>query len=197
MDDLKVLYYNAWEYNSVRLIKRIEKLIFDNDGVIVSNYKKELENYKIIPSYRDGRTDETKAVYSNYLNYITFVVDGFLYYLQLDDNPFFEHYFSKEKIGSDLTSEYKHYCIYLKRDFLFDCLYKFDCSPEEIKEIANMIFNQLLSSKESQICTTRRKNYYTRRFENIPDKTPEYSKHYSILKNADTYYQEKKEGIAI
>jgi len=198
MNKEETLYLNPWEFNAARILQRIEKLVFDNGGCIVSTWEKELTKYNLIPRTTDYRNETTiykeKAITTNYRNYINFMLDGFVYSLSFDDNPFFEHYFLKKPIGSDLKVQYKYYLEELNRDFLYDCLFHIDCSIEEIKEIANLIFNQLISFKGYKIATTRRRKYITSYgsgknshhyyYENIPDKEPTYNQQYYIIKEA-------------
>lgn len=189
MENTKTLYFNGWKFNAARLLQRIEKLVFDNGGAIVSTWEKELNTYNLIPTTTNYKFETTtykdKAITTNYINYINFVLDGCIYYIDFDDNPFFNHYFSKIPVKEDLKIVYKHYINDLNRDFMFDCLFDINCSYEEIKEIANLIFNQILTAKNSQIVTTRRRRYYNGNkyyYENVPDKEPGYKQQYFIIK---------------
>lgn len=193
MDSTQTLYLNAWEYNRARLIARIEKVVLDNGGAIVSKYFDKLDNYCFIPRYRD-HVDESKPFYTNYKSYINFLLDGFIYYIQIDDNFLFDHYFQKMPAGEDLIIKYKYYLEKLDTSWIFDCLFSFDCNEDEIKEIANLIINQVLNFKNYQVSTTRRRKYTTAYgsgankhhyiYENIPDKEPTYGQKYRILKQA-------------
>lgn len=187
----ETLYLNSWDFNIARILQRIEKLVFDNGGCIVSTWEKELTTYNLIPRTTNYKNEITyyqeKAITTNYKSYIEFVLDGFVYYIQFDSNPFFEHYFSKIPVKEDLKVEYKYYRNDLNRDFMYDCLFNINCSNEEIKEIANLIFNQILTAKNSCIATTRRRHYYNGNkyyYENIPDREPEYRRQYFIIKEA-------------
>lgn len=194
----ETLYLSGWQFNIARLLQRIEKLVFDNGGKIVSTWEKELTTYKLIPTTTNFKFETTvyqeRAITTNYRSYITFVLDGFIYSLSFDSNPFFEHYFQKIPVKDDLKVEYKYYLEKLNRDFLYDCLFSIDCSMEEIKEIANLFFNQILAFKNYQIATTRRRRYISSYgggtnkhhyiYENIPDKVPTYRQQYYVIKEA-------------
>ena len=189
MDNNKTLYFNGWKFNTSRLLQRIEKLIFDNGGAIVSTWEKELTTYNLIPTTTNYKHEfaayEDKAITTNYVNYINFVLDGYIYSIDFDDNPFFEHYFSKIPVKEDLKVEYKYYRDDLNRDFMLDCLFDVNCSDEEIKEIANLIFNQILTAKNSRIATTRQRHYYNGNkyyYENVPLAEPHYKRQYYIIK---------------
>ena len=194
----ETLYLNGWNFNVARLLQRIEKLVFDNGGKIVSTWEKELTNYHLIPTTTNFKFETTvyedRAIDTNYKSYITFVLNGFIYSLSFDSNPFFNHYFQKIPVKEDLKVIYKYYLEYINKDFLYDCLFSIDCSNEEIKEIANLIFNQLMNFKKYEIATTRRRKYVTAYgggtnkhhyiYENIPDKEPSYSQQYYVIKEA-------------
>lgn len=193
MEKEQTLYLTAWGYNSARLFQRLEKIALDNGGAIVSTWEKELTTYHIIPRY-DDRVDEEKAITTNYRSYINFYLDGFVYYIQLDSNPFFPHYFQKIPVNKDLQNKYKYYLEELKTsDFLYDCLFGFDCSDNEIKEIANLIYNQVLNFKGYKKATTRRRRYVSGYgngankhhyiYENIPDEEPTYKRQYHVIKD--------------
>lgn len=191
MEKKQTLYFNGWRFNTARLLQRIEKLVFDNGGAIVSTWEKESTTYTLIPTTTNYKFEvaiyENKAVTTNYTNYINFVLDGYIYSIDFDDNPFFDHHFSKIPVKDNLKVEYKYYRNNLNRNFMFNCLFDINCSYEEIKEIANLIFNQILTAKNSQIATTRRRHYYNGNkyyYENIPDKEPGYRQQYLIIKEA-------------
>jgi len=187
----ETLYLNGWNFNVARLLQRIEKLVFDNGGKIVSTWEKELINYHLIPTTTNFKFETTvyedRVIDTNYESYITFVLDGFIYSIDFDNNPFFEHHFSKIPVSDDLKVKYRYYGNNLNRDFMFDSLFSINCSMDDIKEAANMIFNQLLSFKNYKICTTRRRHYYNANgknhyyYENIPDI---YNQTYSVIKEA-------------
>lgn len=87
-------------------------------------------------------------------SYLSFVLDETFYYIQLDENPFFEFYFSKTplkngKRSRDAVSQE------LKKDFLWDCFFSTTkpATDEDRREAAEMIFNQIVAAKNS---TSRR-----------------------------------------
>ena len=97
MREEKTLYLNNWEFNIARVLKRLEKVIDDNGGEFVSNWEKEFDNYKFISR---NTNQELKA---HFKNRMTFVLDGFLYYFQIDENPFFEFYIIKNPIENYIS----------------------------------------------------------------------------------------------
>lgn len=87
---------------------------------------------------------------TSHSSYIGFVFDGYYYYFQVSDNPFFEHHFQKIKVNEDGSYVGEYYLEEVKRDWLFDCLFKWSCTAEERREIANLIFNSLVNGRCSQ-----------------------------------------------
>ena len=140
MREEKTLYLNNWEFNIARVLKRLEKVIDDNGGEFVSNYEKEFNNYKFISR---NTKQEIKA---HFKNYMTFVLDGYLYYFQIDENPFSEFYIIKNPI-ENYISKSRYYMEELTKNWVYDCLFSTDCNEEEIKEIANLLFNELVIKK--------------------------------------------------
>lgn len=80
--------------------------------------------------------------------YISFVLDGFHYYYQTDDNPFFDFYYHKTPIIDGYYSN----DTYLTKDakkWVYDCFLTFNASDADIKEAANLIFNMLVKAGPS------------------------------------------------
>lgn len=104
--------------------------------------------------------NKPKQVY--FKNYLGFVLDGFYYYLQLDENPFFDDLFLKESCitNSDcFITYYQYYMEELKKDyFISDSFYKV-LSEKQTEEIATRLFNQLLNSEESKKAQEKERCY--------------------------------------
>ncbi len=106
--------------------------------------------------------------------YISFILDGLYYYYQVDDNPFFDFYYSKTPVKNgkrsrDAVMEKD------KREWLFDCFFVSGCSEADIKEAANLIFNMLVNAKNSVI----RRDSKRRRVKNTYDSRYHYETIYS------------------
>lgn len=108
----------------------------------IANKKLELEK---LPT-------EEKEFSTKYTDYVTFTLDGYLYYYQIDENPFFEFYFSKKKIqnGKVIVSR-QTYSQHDNKEWFLDCYMSAKCTESEITEAAYQIFNMLVSSKVSDI----------------------------------------------
>ena len=134
------LYLTPWNYNSCRVLGCLAKIVEDNGGD-VEPYKHCMANNRVYEP-----TAVAKQIYGQ--SWICFVLDDMYYYIQLDDNPFFEMYIMKTPVvnGKRLRNVYMDE---LSRDWMYDCLFKVT-SDEEAKEIANQLFNIALSAKPSQ-----------------------------------------------
>lgn len=87
---------------------------------------------------------------ADHLGYIHFVLNGIQYVYNHDDNPFFDFHFNKMPILKSPEDHY-NYCYQVdKKEWMFDCLFSLTCSHENIVEIANNIFNMLLSAPMSK-----------------------------------------------
>lgn len=65
-----------------------ERITFRQDARVI------LDNLKKIVEKAGGKVKE----HDSYFNYIRFVLNGYMYYFQIDDNPLFPHYYTKTKI---------------------------------------------------------------------------------------------------
>lgn len=111
-----------------------------------------------------------KAKTVQFKNYITFKLENCIYYIQLQDNPFFEDYIQKENISEIKNNEYivkyNHYMENLKKDWIeeypgiktfYDSL-----NAKQIKDLATRLFQQLKKHPVSEIITDKKRvnNYY-------------------------------------
>lgn len=102
--------------------------------------KQELERLEAIPN------DPIISNYGEWL-YIGFALDGCYYYYSIDANPFFDFHYGKTAIDGNGMITKNYYLNADKKEWLYDCFFKFDCSNADRKEAANMIFNMLLSAE--------------------------------------------------
>lgn len=101
---------------------------------------------------------------ADHIGYIRFMLDGFEYYYQHDENPFFDFHFTKMPIAK--TEEERrennrsYYAENDKKEWLWDCFFSLTCSEEDVKEAAYMILNMLQlanPSRRAPIATSRRR----------------------------------------
>jgi hypothetical protein len=184
----QTLYFTNWNYNAARILQRLEKLITDNGGVIASTYEnsfntlytlhnrtlsgaireqgervQRLEELNRDASVAREKLQELEIVNcpplkTRFTTWISFILDNVYYNLSLDDNPFFPFHLQKIKVN-DLSYTGDFYMEEIKKEWLFDCLLSFHCTNDEIKEITNLLFNELQAAPLSgeYIETTRKR----------------------------------------
>ena len=128
-----------------------------------------------------------KVLFSNYIN---FELDNKIYYIQLQDNPFFEDYIIKEEAEETLEGylvKYNHYMENLDKTWISECesiksFYQ-TLTEKQIKILALRLFEQIKNAKNSEIVTNKKRvnNYYNNsyHYEYIKE---ERNKKYKILK---------------
>lgn len=134
--------------------ERLEHLIAlekeNHKEIRVNAIKKYTEDLEALEKINNEPITVTHA------EYITFVLDDFYYRYQVSDNPLFDFLYVKTPI------ENGKYCVDArstedKKEWLYDCFFHWDCSNEDIKEAANLIFNMLVCSRVSDIYSTSEK----------------------------------------
>ena len=126
----------------------------------ISELREEAEELK-------KEAEKSRAAAGN-LTYITFILNGKYYYMQFDENPFFDFFYQKTKVNERNERSRDIYLEKLDKKWLHDCFIMLSMQKPEIaedrKEAANIIFNILTSAKESEkaIDTYRKRvpNYY-------------------------------------
>lgn len=171
-----------------------------NDAIIsdrscaekIREYEEKLSLYKRIVSeglgnehtikaidFMEKEIDRLKKVNDDpirvtHTTYISFILDGLYYYYQVDDNPFFDFFYSKTPVKNgkhsrDAALEKD------KKEWLFDCFFCSGCSEADVKEAAHLIFNMLVNAKNSVIIRDSKK----RRVKNTYDSRYHYETIYS------------------
>lgn len=133
------LYLAPWDFNACLIMEQLENIIKDNGGQVKKAHWIMGSNRSIEGEPRKMRGQM----------YISFVLDEKYYYFQIDDNPFFQHYYQKTAIieGKRLRNVYLEE---FAREWIYDCLFGV-ASDDEIKEIAYQVFNLLVQAKDSGI----------------------------------------------
>ena len=133
------------------LLERLETL---GRTEAANELKKKLEKYESIGNI------PVLSYYGDYL-YITFALNGYYYYFSMDDNPFFDFHFAKVKIEPENKINRNYYCHTDKKAWWDDCFWRFDCSPSDRREAANLIFNMLLTAQTCNTYNTKNRKAYT------------------------------------
>ena len=151
--ETKKLYLTNWDFNIARMLQRLEKIIDDNGGYFVSYYFTDFDNYELQSRYTN------KVIFTHFKNYMNFVLDDVYYYVEISDNPFFDFTIIKYPLDEN---NYRHYGEHInKSSWCFDCLLSADCNDDEIKEIANLFFNEIVTAKNCSIVKKRQRVYYS------------------------------------
>lgn len=92
--------------------------------------------------------NEPKTIFYGDFLYICFILDGYYYCYNMNDNPFFDFHFSKIPVCSG-TINRNHYSKNDKKEWFYDCFWRFDCSNADRREAARLILNMLQSARVS------------------------------------------------
>lgn len=140
--------------------------------IAIEYVKKELEKMEAL---------DNDPITVSHTSYISFTLNGYYYYYQVDDNPFYEFHYIKTPVSNNKYSR-DAALVEEKKDWLDDCFLKVNCLKADIIEAANLIFNMLVSADQSPIIrgkTCRRVSntynggyhyetiYSSERFENV------------------------------
>ena len=171
------LYLTSWNYNAALVLSELAKIVINNGGnvkptktAIISNRSvdaviRENENRieRLISENESLKGINNEPIKVTHLTYINFTIDGVYYSYSVDDNPFFPFYIYKTPIKDGKRSA-DAAGVEDKKEWLFDCFLKMNCSKSDIVEAANIIFNMLINSNNSPIirnsCRQRVPNTY-------------------------------------
>lgn len=100
----------------------------------------------------DAIGPELEPVRVTHTTYISFVLDGFYYYFQVDDNPFFEFLYQKTPVRADGTRSLDAYLVESKKEWLYDTfIIDYHAAQADCREAACMILNELQQAAPSGI----------------------------------------------
>ena len=193
--DNERLYLTSWEYNAAKILSRLAVIIQEKGGKVqplhtalisnrnlssaINKNKQTLENYMSAASSERIKTeiqrvtDKIKKLESinnepisvTHTSYIKFILNGMIYYYELNDNPFFPFYYSKTKVIDNM------FCldIYAEEDpkkWIEEYHMTFECPDEKIETAANFIFNMLMNAKQSKAIKQGKKTRVPNQFDN-------------------------------
>lgn len=150
-----------------RLDDTIKKIDDNIKTTTDSTRVKHLLDYKELNA---TELNELKTIKDNNIvfntSYLNFKFDNYIYYIQFDSNPYFEHYFCKSKIDeikdNKYVTLYNRYFDKISID-IFDEINLFDykLTPDEIELATNILYFTLLddNTKESEIVTNKKRKY--------------------------------------
>lgn len=87
-----------------------------------------------------------------HLHHIKFVYDGYYYQYHTNENPFFDFYITKAPLIDGKKYDANRYCnIDNNKTWLYDVFFKYGASEADIKEAANLLFNELVKAPEGEL----------------------------------------------
>lgn len=153
---MKKLYLRGVSLNNCKGFTKLYEIVEKNGGFIVSDWQEKIEPTYIY-NYNDNEKLELVTYFTSYIN---FVLDGHLYYVQLNDNPFFPSYYEKKKIDSKGTASKD---VYMNE--LNEIYFGYSTKDEDIEENAHRLFEFLKNAKLSE----RYHEYERKRVANLYD----------------------------
>ena len=165
--------YTIYNRSLLRCIEELKDTINTIENNLKNNEyneerKKQLINYmqtKKESLEKLEKIKNKKIVYNK--NYLRFKLNDYIYDIQFDENPFFPHYISKEKIDEIKNDifivNYSHYMNNLDNnmDFIFNNtdLWNYDISTATLKKIAKRLLKVCVESKESKVVYSKERKY--------------------------------------
>lgn len=142
------LYLKGIELNNCKGFAELYNIIKKEGGYIVSDWQEKEE-----PTYIYNYNDIDKLELITYFrDYIQFVLDGYLYYVQLNDNPLFIGRFSKVRINEKGEAAKNVYI-----DELDTVYFDYSMTEEEIKESAFNLYEYVTNAKPTKAYVERTK----------------------------------------
>lgn len=137
-------YLTAWNFNTCRMLGKLAEIVESNGGKVKPFRHVMATNRQYAPDAEPVR------IYGQ--GYISFSIGGDQYYFQIDDNPYFEHYYTKIRIVNGKVPRGNQ--VYLdelpRKRWMYDCMFK-TSTDAEIAEIAQIVFEALLDMPYSKV----------------------------------------------
>lgn len=161
------IIYNRTLQNNIKELKESIQTIDNN--LKNNNYdddrKKQLMGYKQKKEKELKELEkiqDEKVIYNT--SYLQFKLDDYIYYIEFNSNPFFEHYIHKQPIDEIKDNryivKYNHYIDTFSLDIFNNIdLFKYNLTDSEIKQGVDILFNMLINANESEIVINRQREY--------------------------------------
>lgn len=165
-------YYTTCRYNQCAILKEFTNLLYDyfkDDLLIDTSY----QTKTII--YNFDNENKNYLFFCDSFCYLKFVIHNYSYYIQFDENPFFDSsYINCERIYLLNSSYYKHYKnrfytypSYARNSFNINTLFDIYNKKLNIKKSANKLFNYFIDNiyrVENELIPAVTDRRYTRGF---------------------------------
>lgn len=146
---------NRTNYNKAIELKSKVELYEQNinkysNAELIEKLKTALEKTRAEYEQAKAVADNEKPVKVEYTSYIDFVLNDTRYYFQIDNNPFFPVLASKTPVKN---GKYSRDAVLgeFEKDIAFDQMILSSASEQEINEVASLILDTLVNSKNSPI----------------------------------------------
>ena len=181
----QLLYPASSEYNAARILTELAQVVTNAGGRVKPLRKARLINRTILEIRRKYEADiarleslrgnsaranalqsyrtklaamenvSTEPITVTHTSWIRFILDDYVYYYDISDNPFFDFHYSKTFVRN---GEYSLdvYSDIDKKEWLCDCFLRYDCSDSDVREAAHLIFNMLVKTPPSHSYETKK-----------------------------------------
>lgn len=144
-------YYTTCKYNQCAILKEFTNLLYErfkSDLLIDTNY----QNKTIIYNFNDEK--KNYIFFNDGYCYLNFVINNFHYYIQFDENPFFDSsYINCDRIyllNSNYYLHYKNrfftYPSWANNNFNINTLFDIYNKNLNINKAANKLFNYFINN---------------------------------------------------
>ena len=143
-------------------IAECERILYGKTEEQIKENQFAIQKQKELEELRKIDNEPIQVLFSNYIN---FKLDNYIYYIQLQDNPFFEDYIQKETIaeekGVEYIVKYNHYLENLSKKWIeeaegIESFYQ-TLSKKQIKTLAERLFKQIKNARPSEIVTNKKR----------------------------------------
>lgn len=147
---MKKLYLSNWNVNATKILDEIDRQVKELGGEPASQIGFEEYYFAKEPievEAKDGSTFISKHA-DVFGVYTKFVIGNMYYYIELDDNPFMDFYFTKA--NRDYKWNNRYGAILPKNLFKYNEFQLY--TDEQIKETAKAILDWAFEARENNIC---------------------------------------------
>ena len=145
---MKKLYLNNWNVNATKILDEIDRQVKELGGELASQFGHDYYFAKepIEVEAKDGSTFISKHA-DVFGVYTKFVIGNMYYYIELDDNPFMDFFFTKANRNYKWNNRFG--AILPKNLFKYNEFQLY--TDEQIKETAKTILDWAFATKENEI----------------------------------------------
>lgn len=147
---MEKIFFENVKFNACKVYKELHEIVTARGGYYCSDWE---GNRKLFEIHRFDETKKPEIIYTYFLDWYAFILDGNYYYLSFKENPFL--LLKNNKISRNYYCDSNEIPPYFDWELISD---------EEAKEIAKRLFNLLINAKYTRYYTEYQKkrvpNYY-------------------------------------